>query len=151
MPYCSVCFVLFQVFVWERAVLSWCPSIWLVDVVYNIFSLNISSIYKKLVSMLFWKWRSKYQKMLILPCQVVMVGINNKKLHETHLFLRYNYTSIYHTLLGFDRNYCTLYFKNTRSKAQVLCQMTPNLVCMLLAMTQSAVLKNRNSTLFRFF
>ena len=35
--------------VFVRAILSWCPLTWLVHIVYNMFSLNISSIYINLL------------------------------------------------------------------------------------------------------
>ena len=38
-------FMLFCILVSERAILSWCPKTWHNYIVYNILSLNISSIY----------------------------------------------------------------------------------------------------------
>jgi len=38
-------FVLFCVLVFVLAILSWCPETWHIYIVYNILTLNISSIY----------------------------------------------------------------------------------------------------------
>jgi len=42
---CPVCFLLFLVFVFVQAILSWCHYNWPVYIVCNIFSLNISLVY----------------------------------------------------------------------------------------------------------
>ena len=45
---------LFCVIFCIRAILSWCPSTWHVYIVYNIFSLNISSIYSISNGLFLW-------------------------------------------------------------------------------------------------
>jgi len=64
--WCSVCFL--------RAILSWCPQTWLVHIVYNIFSLNISSIYiltmQTTTETREYKWYSIHSTSLCVLCHM---------------------------------------------------------------------------------
>jgi len=68
--WCSACFVLLCVFDFAWAILSWCPYTWHVYIVYNILSLNITSIY--IITCLWQKYIVRRSNHVHTGCNVMV-------------------------------------------------------------------------------